>query len=61
MSREISHIGRHRLIGAVYHPPKANNAEMMDYLIGEQIQLTEITVILGFSYAATSINSRSFN
>jgi len=28
--REISHL----LIGAVYHPPKANNAEMMDYLIG---------------------------
>ena len=30
MPREISHL----LIGAVYHPPKANNAEMMDYLIG---------------------------
>jgi len=29
MPREISHL----LIGAVYHPPKANNAEMMDYLI----------------------------
>jgi len=32
MPREISHL----LIGAVYHPPKANNAEMMDYLIGVQ-------------------------
>jgi len=30
MPREISHL----LIGAVYHPPKANNAEMMDYIIG---------------------------
>jgi len=30
MPREVSHL----LIGVVYHPPKANNTEMMDYLIG---------------------------
>jgi len=29
MPREVSHL----LIGAVYHPPKANNSKMNDYLL----------------------------
>jgi len=36
MPREVTHI----LIGAVYHPPKANNAEMLEYLINSMDEVT---------------------
>ena len=36
MPREVTHI----TIGAVYHPPKANNAEMLDYLISTMDEVT---------------------
>jgi len=36
MPREVTHI----LNGAVYHPPKANNAEMLDYLINSIDEVT---------------------
>jgi len=36
MPREVTHI----TIGAIYHPPKANNAEMLDYLVSTMDEVT---------------------
>jgi len=36
MPREVTHI----LIGAIYHPPKANNPEMLDYLINSMDEVS---------------------
>ena len=36
MPREVTHL----LIGAIYHPPKANNFDMTEYLISTMDQLT---------------------
>ena len=38
MPREVTHI----TIGAIYHPPKANNAEMLDYLVSTMDEVTRI-------------------
>jgi hypothetical protein len=36
MPREITHL----LIGALYHPPKANNSHMIDYLVDSMDEMT---------------------
>ena len=36
MPREVTHV----TIGALYHPPKANNAEMLDYLVSTMDEVT---------------------
>ena len=36
MPREVTHI----TVGAIYHPPKANNAEMLDYLVSTMDEVT---------------------
>jgi len=36
MPREVTHL----LIGAVYHPPKANNFQMLDYLVASMDEFT---------------------
>jgi len=39
MPREVTHL----LIGAVYHPPKANNFELLDYLTSSMDEVTRRT------------------
>ena len=36
MAREVTYL----LIGAIYHPPKASNLDMIEYLISTMDQLT---------------------
>ena len=38
MPREVTHL----LIGAVYHPPKANNFQMLDYLVSSLDETTRL-------------------